>query len=242
MTRSCSWSSPAWGRSWGGLNYRFRGRLSRAHRAVQESFSRVTARLVEAVHGVQVTQGFAREAHSARRFRKLVTDIRLYNLEAARTAGLFVPLLEFNSQTFLAAILLIGGYRVLVPGSHVPVGELIQFMFLANIFFQPIQTLGEQYNQALLSMAGAERVRRFLAVAPDWVDPPTTQALGGIAGRVTFDRVSFAYDAHRPVATGYQLHGRARAVRGDRGPYRQRKKFNRQSRVEVLPPCERGGC
>ena len=45
----------------GWLNYRFRGRLSDAHRAVQESFSRVTVRLVEAVHGVQVTQGFARQ-------------------------------------------------------------------------------------------------------------------------------------------------------------------------------------
>jgi ATP-binding cassette subfamily B protein len=183
----------------GWLNVRYRGRLSRAHRAVQESFSRVTGRLVEAVHGVQVTQGFARQETNSRLFRELVADHSVYNLEAARTAGVFVPLLELNSQAFLAAILILGGYRVLAPGIAAPAGELIQFMFLANIFFQPIQTLGDQYNQAVVTMAGAERVRRFLATKADWVDRPTARPLAHVAGEVTFDRVSFAYEADRMV-------------------------------------------
>ncbi|HEY1602631.1 MAG TPA: ABC transporter ATP-binding protein [Pirellulales bacterium] len=183
----------------GWLNYRFRGRLSRAHRAVQESFSRVTARLVEAVHGVHVTQGFARQQTSARMFRDLVADHSVYNLEAARTAGMFAPLLEFNSQAFLASILMLGGYRVLSPEIGVPAGELIQFMFLANIFFAPIQTLGDQYNQAILTMAGAERVRRFLRIDPDWIDRPAARPAARLVGEVTFDNVSFAYEADRLV-------------------------------------------
>ncbi|MBI2827448.1 MAG: ABC transporter ATP-binding protein [Planctomycetia bacterium] len=183
----------------GGLNYRFRGRLSRAHRAVQESFSRVTSRLVEAVHGVQVTQGFARQETSARLFRELVADHSKYNLEAARIAGLFVPLLDLNSQSFLASLLIVGGYRVLNPAIAMPAGELIQFLFLANIFFQPIQTLGDQYNQSLLTMAGAERVRRFLSTPPDWVDRPEARPLSRLRGEVTFERVGFAYQAGRPV-------------------------------------------
>ena len=84
-----------------------------------------------------------------------------------------MPLLDFNSQLFLAALLLVGGYRVLAPGVGMPLGDLIQFMFLANIFFGPIQTLGDQYNQAMVAMAGAERVRRLLNSPPEWRDPPT---------------------------------------------------------------------
>jgi ATP-binding cassette subfamily B protein len=183
----------------GWLNYRFRGRLSNAHRAVQESFSRVTARLVEAVHGVHVTQGFARQETSARLFRDLVADHSVYNMEAARSAGVFVPLLEFNSQAFLASILILGGYRVLTPGIGAPAGELIQFMFLANIFFAPIQTLGDQYNQAILTLAGADRVRRFLAVEPDWIDSPAARPVARIAGEVVFEDVSFAYQENRLV-------------------------------------------
>ena len=132
-------------------------------------------------------------------FRELVADHSKYNLEAAQTAGIFVPLLELNSQAFLAAILILGGYRVLAPEIAAPAGELIQFMFLANIFFQPIQTLGDQYNQALLTMAGAERVRRFLATEPDWIDRPSARPLGRVAGEVAFENVSFAYLADRTV-------------------------------------------
>jgi len=190
------------------VNVRFRGSLSRAHLAVQESFSRVTSRLVEAVHGVQVTQSFARQEVSARRFRDLVTDHSAYNLEAARIGGLFAPLLELNTQLFLASLLVLGGYRVLDPSIAMPIGALIQFMFLANIFFQPITGLGDQYNQALLTMAGAERLRQFLAVEPDWVDPPQARPLEQVRGEVIFDDVHFAYQADRPVLDGVSFHAR----------------------------------
>jgi ATP-binding cassette subfamily B protein len=107
--------------------------------------------------------------------------------------------LDFNSQLFLAALLLVGGYRVLAAGAAMPLDELIQFMFLANIFFGPIQTLGDQYNQAMVAMAGAERVRRLLATPPDWRDPPTAAPVPVIRGHVRFEHVSFAYEPGRPV-------------------------------------------
>ncbi len=90
-----------------GLNRYFRRRLSRVYRDVQESFSRVTATLAESVNGIRVTQGFVREDLNARLFRDLVTDHARYNMRAARTAGVFLPLLEFNSQFFIAALLLV---------------------------------------------------------------------------------------------------------------------------------------
>ena len=52
------------------------------------------------------------------------------------------------------------------------VGNLIQFFFLANLFFSSIQPIGQQYNQALTAMAGAERVFRLLDSQPEWVEPP----------------------------------------------------------------------
>ena len=181
------------------INHVFRRRLSKAHRDVHESFSRVTSKLAESVHGVHVTQGFVRQHKNTQLFRDLVSDHSKYNLEAARTAGFFLPLLEFNSQLFLATLLLLGGYRVMSPDVHMPVGDLIQFLFLANIFFQPIQTLGDQYNQALVSMAGAERVRELLDTPPQWTDAPTAKQLQPLQGQLTFENVSFGYRADRPV-------------------------------------------
>jgi ATP-binding cassette subfamily B protein len=52
------------------------------------------------------------------------------------------------------------------------VADLILFFLMANQFFAPIQNLGIQYNQALIAMAGAERVFRLLDLKPDWEDAP----------------------------------------------------------------------
>jgi ATP-binding cassette, subfamily B, bacterial len=182
-----------------GLNRYFRRLLSKAYRDIQESFSRVTGTLAESVVGIRVTQGFVRQDLNAELFGDLVRDHAGFNMKAARMAGVFLPLLEFNSQLFIAALLLIGGYRVLDPDIQMTAGDLIQFFFLANIFFNPIQMLGNQYNQALTAMAGAERVFKLLDTPPDWRDIPDAVTLPRLSGRVEFDGVSFGYDADRPV-------------------------------------------
>jgi ATP-binding cassette subfamily B protein len=182
-----------------GLNRYFRKLLSKAYREIQESFSRVTGTLAESVVGIRVTQGFVRQDLNAELFGDLVRDHAAYNMTASRTAGVFLPLLEFNSQFFIAALLLVGGYRVLDPDIRMTTGDLIQFFFLANIFFNPIQMLGNQYNQALTAMAGAERVFKLLDSAPDWSDPPEAVALPRLSGRIEFDGVTFGYEPERPV-------------------------------------------
>jgi len=182
-----------------GINLIFRKRLSQVHREVHESFSRITSSLAEAVNGIEVTQSFVRQEVNAERFGDLVADHSQYNLKAARIAGSFLPLLELNNQLFLALLLGIGGYRVLSPSVQMSVGDLIQFFFLANILFQPIQILGEQYNAALTAMAGAERVRELLETPPDWNDRPDAVRLTHLAGRVEFADVTFGYDPAVPV-------------------------------------------
>lgn len=182
-----------------GLNRHFRRRLSQVHRDVQESFSRVTSNVAEAIQGVQVTQSLVQESAKTRDFRDLASYHAENNLRAARTAGVFLPMLELNSQVFLAILLMVGGYRVLSPSHAMPLAELIQFLFLANLFFQPVQILGEQYNQALVAMAGAERIRHLLSQTPDWTDPPLAVRPAQVFGHVRFEDVTFGYDPDSPV-------------------------------------------
>ena len=180
-------------------NRYFHQRLMVAWREVQEAWSRVTATIAESVSGIRVTQGFVRQEVNASVFRRLIEEQSGYNVGVARSSAVFLPLLELNSQFFIAILLLLGGYRALRPDIHTPVGTLIQFFFLANLFFSPIQILGNLYNQALTAMAGAERVFHFLDTKPEWTDPPDAIALPPIRGRVEFRGVTFGYRADTPV-------------------------------------------
>jgi ATP-binding cassette subfamily B protein len=150
-------------------------KLSRYSRAAQESFSRVTATLAESINGIRVTQGFVRQETNAGLFRSLLADHSRYSVDLARTSGLLVPLLELNSQFFIAILLIFGGWRTF--HGYMQVADLILFFLMANQFFAPIQNLGIQYNQALIAMAGAERVFRLLDLKPDWEDAPDAMPL-----------------------------------------------------------------
>jgi ATP-binding cassette subfamily B protein len=157
------------------LNRHFRVKLSHYTRASQESFSRVTATLAESVNGIRVTQGFVRQETNAGLFRNLLADHARYNIALARTSAILTPLLELNSQFFVATLLMFGGWRVF--HGHMEIGGLITFFLLANQFFAPISIIGNQYNQALTAMAGAERVFRLIDVKPEWEDDPAATPL-----------------------------------------------------------------
>ena len=183
-----------------GANRHFRVRLSHLTRAAQESFSRVTATLAESVNGIRVTQGFVRQETNAGLFRGLLADHSRYNMALARTSAKLTPLLELNSQFFVAILLLFGGWRVF--DGAMSLDALITFFFLSNFFFSPIAVIGNQYNQALVAMAGAERVFRLIDTQPAWEDAPDAVALPKVAGqgaRVEFRKVSFGYDPARLV-------------------------------------------
>ena len=198
------------------INRHFRVKLSHYSRAATDSFSRVTATLAESVNGIRVTQGFVRQETNAGLFRHLLADHSRYSIALARTSAILTPLLELNSQFFVSILLMFGGWRVF--HGYMGVGELITFFLLANQFFAPIAIIGNQYNQALVAMAGAERVFKLIDTKPDWEDaadatpladrrpcgsgftPDTSGRNPDPQGmRVEFDRVSFGYDPARLV-------------------------------------------
>ncbi len=187
-----------------GINRFFHRRMSIAMRRMRESFSRVTATLAESVNGIRVTQGFARQDVNAELFHDLASEHSQNNFTVSQTQGIFLPLLDLNSQVFISALLVIGGYQVL-SGTQVAVGDLVGFLFMANMFFSPINTLGNQYNQALTAMAGAERVFKLLDTAPEWMDAADASDQT-IDGHVEFRRLTFGYDPARPVLHDISFH------------------------------------
>jgi ATP-binding cassette subfamily B protein len=183
------------------VNNRYRREASRQLRKLQETWNRLTSTLAESVGGIRVTQAFVRQEINAGFFRKLVNLHGENNVGVARASAVFIPLLQMKSQLFLGATALLSGYGALrwQGWLHMEVGDLVMFFFLANFFFDPVQVIGNQYNQALAAMAGAERFFRLIDLQPEWQDAPTARPLPAIAGRVEFQDVAFAYEPGRPV-------------------------------------------
>jgi len=74
------------------------------------------------------------------------------------------------------------------------VGDLALFILYVNMFFGPVQTMGDLYNGMLSAGASAERIFQLLDTKPMVVDRPGAGTLDRIKGQVHFEKVSFRYD------------------------------------------------
>ncbi len=189
------------------VNKKFQSETSRRMRKTQESWSRVSSTLAESVSGIRLTQAFVRQEVNAEFFQKLIDAHGENNVVMAQTSAVFVPLLQLKSQVFLGAMALLGAFGALRWHGwlHMEPGDLVMFFFLANLFFEPVQVIGNQLNQALMAMAGAERFFRLLDQPPEWADAPGAKPLSAIQGRVEFAGVNFAYQTGRPVLEDISL-------------------------------------
>ena len=186
------------------VNRRFHPRLSRFSRAAAESSSRLTGNLAESVRGIRIIQGFTRQQRGDEIFEGYVGKLASDNVQLASESALYVPMLELNSQLFLAALLVVGGYGALHGVAGMGIGSLIAFFFLPNLFFQSLQQLANIYTQTISSMAGAERVFQLIDLKPEWDDAEDAVELpdprpDSAGARVEFRGVSFAYDPGRLV-------------------------------------------
>jgi ATP-binding cassette, subfamily B, multidrug efflux pump len=178
-------------------NVLFARRARRAFRTTRETVGDVTAGLQEEIIGVREAQAFNRTEANIERFRERNEANRAANIQAVAITAAFAPAIDVLSTLATAVVIGYGGYLV-VTGT-LTVGLLTAFLIYVQQFFRPIQLASQVYTQAQASLAGAERIYNILDEEPEPPGPPGAERLETVEGRITFSKVSFAYEPGRPV-------------------------------------------
>ncbi len=175
----------------------FARRARQAFRLTRETVGDVSAGLQEDIVGVREAQAFNRTERNIARFRERNAANRDANVQAVAITSAFSPAIDVLSTLATALVIGYGGY--LVFAGSISVGVLTAFLIYVQQFFRPVQLASQFYTQAQSALAGAERIYSILDEEPEPPDPPGAQKVGRIEGRVTFERVTFAYEPGRPV-------------------------------------------
>ncbi len=169
----------------------FRIQSWKAYRAAREAVAEIAGHLQENISGMRVVQAFTSEKKSAARFDGRNHAYRCANARATLLSAVYFPGVELLGSVGLAVVLLYGGYRVVA--GEMSVGELVAFVGLLNMFFQPIQQLSQLYSDLQSTVASLEKVFAVLDTESDRADSPNARDLQDLRGDVQFDHVSFAY-------------------------------------------------
>jgi len=175
----------------------FTARARGAFRQTRSTVAAVVGDLAEDIAGMRVIQAFAQEDVSRARFERVNDANRHATIEATSLSFIFLPSVEVLGVLATGIVLWFGG-QALVQG-HLTLGVLVAFLAYVGRFFQPIQELSQLQTTLQSAMAGGEQVVRLLETRPVVVDRPGAGELPPLAGRITFEHVSFAYRPNTPT-------------------------------------------
>ena len=180
-------------------------RVRRLSRANQDRVADVSAHVDETIHEIRTVQAYVHETQARHEFAERVESAYRSGVERVRQkAGLIagVMLIAFSA---VAVILWIGGHDVMA--GRLTAGELSAFVFYAAIVASGAGTVSEVWGEIQRAAGATERLMELLQTPPQIVTPPLPVSLPArVRGRVTFDRVRFAYPGRPDTAALADFH------------------------------------
>ena len=171
---------------------RFQGVVGRAYLTVRERVGDMLGAVSESVVGATTIRAYGVEDRTAERIDLAVDAHRRAAIAAQiRTVSAFVSGQLVAGVTTIAAL---GVGTVLAAHGRLTIGELVAFLFLVNLFTQPVQTATENLNELQNAVAGWRRVIGLIDTPADVPDPGADGVdLPAGAVRVHLRDVGFAY-------------------------------------------------
>ena len=175
----------------------FRKFSRRAYRRVKDGTTDINTFLSENLSGMKIIQIFNREAHKKNEFDRKNEALGKSKRDQIFVFGIFRPVVYMLYVASVMCLFYLGGKGVIQNkeflGQMITGGTVVTFYMYINKFFNPIQSLAEQFNWLQSAMASAEKIFTVFDMVPEIQDSPDAIEPEEIKGEIEFRDVWFAY-------------------------------------------------
>ncbi|MGO2774858.1 MAG: ABC transporter ATP-binding protein [Brachybacterium tyrofermentans] len=175
----------------------FQKRSRIEYRAIRTHSARLIVHFVEAMAGVRAVKAFRKEERNQKEFDTLAQDYRDASMRSINVFGIYQPALRVLANVTIAAVLVVGGFRVL--DGNLQVGVLVALVLYSRRFFQPVDEIANFYNAFQSAVAALEKIANLLAVQPHVQEKDNPTPLPTSSGKVDFVDVAFRYTEDGPL-------------------------------------------
>jgi ATP-binding cassette subfamily B protein len=166
-------------------------------RTMNELDSKAHTRAIDALLNYETVKYFNNEAFEAKRYEQGLESFRQAQVKSQAT----LSMLNTGQQLIIASSLVAMLWRATqgVVDGHLTLGDLVMVnAFLIQLYI-PLNFLGVLYREVKQSLTDLDRMFVLLEREREVADAPGALPLQVTGGVVRFERVSFAYEAARPI-------------------------------------------
>ena len=166
-------------------------------RAMNRTDNEANAKAIDSLLNYETVKYFGNEEYEARRYDDSLrryesasvrskTSLSLLNIGQAAIVGVGLTIIMIRAGTGVAA-------------GRMTIGEFVLVNTYMIQLYLPLNCLGFVYREIKQSLIDMEAMFHLLDINAEIADPPGAPALRITSGELSFDHVSFAYDARRPI-------------------------------------------
>ena len=188
----------------------FRKFARKAHREAKDCTTDINTYLSENLSGIKITQIFNREERKMQEFREKSAKLARARRNQIFVFGIFRPMVYMLYISSVLCLFYVGGRGYIQDaaflGQAFTSGTIVTFYMYISRFFNPIQTLAEQFNTLQSAFASAEKIFTILDMKPLIADEPDAIELEEVKGEIEFRNVWFAYVGEEWVLRDVSFH------------------------------------
>jgi putative ABC transport system ATP-binding protein len=165
--------------------------LARAYDAVRDRVGDLLGELSEVLQGAGLVRGYGQEERTTEAVVAAVERHRRATVRAGLIGAFLFPISEIFAGLTIAAVVAVAAW--LGPAQGLSAGEVVAFLFLVQLFLQPVSEFTEILDQTQTAIAGWRKVLDVLDTPIDIVEAKHGVELPTDAPDVVVDAIAYAY-------------------------------------------------
>lgn len=189
-----------------GIAIGFRSYMRKIYQTARTQLSRLIAFTAENLAGMNLIQAFHQQKEQQQSFDGQNKKYFQANVREVQTNVFFNRSFDILGNMSVAFIVWIGGMAVFERTMEF--GVLYAFITYIRQFFQPINSITQQWNTLQATTVSMDRLWRLFSIKPavQDADHPKQLAAGSVQGRIDYDNIHFGYVEGVPILSGLNLH------------------------------------
>lgn len=179
------------------FSFIFRKFSRKAYRKVKDGTTDINTFLSENLSGMKIIQIFNREQQKENEFNAKNEALGKSKRQQIFVFGVFRPVVYMLYVASVLCLLYLSGKGYIQDteflGQTIQSETLVTFYMYVSKFFNPIQSLAEQFNWLQSAFASGEKIFTILDIKPSVVDEEDAIELEHVKGEIEFRNVWFAY-------------------------------------------------
>lgn len=157
----------------------------------------------EVFNGNRVVTSYNLYDYQNTRFKKTLRSVFKLVMKMVQRTGLMSPLMHFIVSLGIALVIWLGSYLILLK--QITPGNFVSFITALIMLYNPIKSIGNNFNSVQMALLAMERVFRMLDGKPYIRNRENAKVLTKVKKSIEYKDISFEYVKEKPVLKNVNL-------------------------------------